>query len=36
VWQKSIKERRFTGLLVILLVLLAGPPIFIGMGRCMV
>jgi protein-S-isoprenylcysteine O-methyltransferase Ste14 len=32
VWQEFIKGRRFTGLLVILLVLLAGPPIFIGMG----
>jgi hypothetical protein len=32
VWQRLVRERRFTALLVILLVLLAGPPILIGMG----
>jgi hypothetical protein len=32
VWQQQVKERRFTALLVILLVLLAGPPILIGFG----
>lgn len=31
-WQKLAKERRFTALLVVVLVLLAGPPLLIGMG----
>jgi hypothetical protein len=32
VWQVFFKKRRFTALLAILLVLLAGPPILIGLG----
>jgi voltage-gated potassium channel len=32
VWEQQVKERRFSALLVILLVLLAGPPILLGFG----
>jgi voltage-gated potassium channel len=32
VWQEQVKQRRFSALLVILLVLLAGPPILVGFG----
>jgi voltage-gated potassium channel len=32
VWQSLIREQRFTAVLVILLVLLAGPPMLTGMG----
>ena len=31
-WHRQVKERRFAALLVILLILLAGPPILIGLG----